>query len=170
MRSIIQQHRGASEAGGRGGRRGDLCAPTRRIVRSRRVRGEAGISLLEVLVAVSILGISFAAVFSGFSAALRTTDRLDRFDQANDFAARKLSELMLDPSLAADQVRSGISASGIGWQARTQLVDTRPLFDPKRPAQLVRIMLEVSWQTRKGQQSLNLETLKLCLPEPPASP
>jgi hypothetical protein len=121
-------------------------------------------------VAVSLLGISFAAIFSGFSAALRTTDRLDHFDQANDFATRKLSELMLDPSLAADQVRSGLSPSGLAWQARTQLVDTRPLSDPKKPAQLVRIMLEVSWHTRTGRQSLNLETLELCLPEPPASP
>ena len=124
---------------------------------------------MEVLVAISLLGISFATIFSGLSAALRTTDRLDRFDRANDFAARKLSELILDPSLAADQVRSGVSPSGIGWQARTQLVNTRPLSDPKKPAQLVRILLEVSWRTRSGRQSLSLETLKLCIPEPPPS-
>jgi prepilin-type N-terminal cleavage/methylation domain-containing protein len=132
-------------------------------------RGEDGVSLLEVLIAISLLGISFATIFSGLSAALRTTDRLDRFDRANDFAASKLSELFLDPSLAAGQVRSGVSPSGIGWQARTQLVDTRPLADPKKPAQLVRIILEVSWRTSSGPQSLSLETLKLCIPEPPPS-
>ena len=141
-----------------------------RIIQRRRGPREAGISLLEVLMAISLLGISFATIFSGLSAALRTTDRLDRFDRANDFAARKLSELILDPSLAADQVRSGVSPSGIGWQARTQLVNTRPLSDPKKPAQLVRILLEVSWRTRSGRQSLSLETLKLCIPEPPPSP
>jgi hypothetical protein len=119
--------------------------------------------------AISLLGISFATIFSGLSAALRATDRLDGFDRANDFAARKLSELILDPSLAADQVRSGFSPSGIGWQARTELVDTRPLSDPRKPAQLVRITLEVSWRTRSGGQSLSLETLKLCIPEPPPS-
>ena len=140
-----------------------------RIIQRYLRRGEAGVSLLEVLMAISLLGISFATIFSGLSAALRTTDRLDRFDRANDFAARKLSELILDPSLAADQVRSGVSPSGIGWQARTQLVNTRPLSDPKKPAQLVRILLEVSWRTRSGRQSLSLETLKLCIPEPPPS-
>ena len=140
-----------------------------RIIQRHRGPREAGISLLEVLMAISLLGISFATIFSGLSAALRTTDRLDRFDRANDFAARKLSELILDPSLAADQVRSGVSPSGIGWQARTQLVNTRPLSDPKKPAQLVRILLEVSWRTRSGRQSLSLETLKLCIPEPPPS-
>jgi len=34
---------------------------------------------------------------------------------------------------------------------------------------LVRITLEVSWRTRSGGQSLSLETLKLCIPEPPPS-
>ena len=127
---------------------------------------EAGISLLEVLIAVSLLGVSFATIFSGLSAALRTTDRLDSFDRGDEFATRKLSELFLDPSVAAGQVRSGVSPSGISWQARSQLVEARPLADAKKPAQLVRIILEISWRTRSGQQSLNLETLKLCIPEP----
>ena len=140
-----------------------------RVIQRHRGPREAGISLLEVLIAISLLGVSFATIFSGFSAALRTTDRLDSFDRGNEFATRKLNELFLDPSLAAGQVRSGVSPSGLSWQARTQLVEERPLSDPKEPAQLVRIILEVSWRTRSGRQSLNLETLKLCIPEPPPS-
>ena len=141
-----------------------------RVMQRHRGPREAGISLLEVLMAISLLGISFATIFSGLSAALRTTDRLDSFDRGNEFATRKLNELVLDPSLAAGQVRSGVSPSGVWWQARTQLVEARPLSDPKKPAQLVRIILEVSWSTRSGRQSLNLETLKLCIPQPTPSP
>jgi len=139
-------------------------------MQDRRKRGEAGISLLEVLMAVSLMGISFATIFSGLSAALRATDRLDRFDRANEFATRKLSELALDSSLGPDQVLSGAFPSGVSWQARTQLVEARPLSDPKKPAQLVRIILEVSWPTRSGRQRLSLETLKLCIPEAPPGP
>jgi hypothetical protein len=139
-------------------------------MQGRRERDEAGISLLEILMAISLLGISFATIFSGLSAALRATDRLERFDRGNEFAAKKLSELVLDPSVVDGQVFSGVSPSGIWWQARTELVETRPLFDPKKPAQLVRIILEVSWPTRSGRQSLSLETLKLCLPQPSANP
>jgi type II secretory pathway pseudopilin PulG len=141
-----------------------------RITQYQRPPREAGISLLEVLMAISLLGISFATIFSGLSAALRTSDRLERFDRGNEFATKKLSELLLDPSVADGQVRSGVSPSGISWRARTELVDTRPLSDPKKPAQLVRIILEVSWRTRLGQQRLNLATLKLCIPEPPPGP
>jgi hypothetical protein len=117
--------------------------------------------------AISLLGISFVTIFSGLSAALRATGRLDLFDRGNEFATQKLNELFLDPSLGADQLRSGISPSGIAWQARTELVDQRPLPGSEKPAQLLRINLQVSWHTRSGQQSLNLETLKLYIPEPP---
>jgi hypothetical protein len=141
-----------------------------KIIQRQREPREAGISLLEVLMAISLLGVSFATIFSGLSAALRAADRLDRFDRGNEFATAKLNELFLDPSLMAGQVRSGVSPSGIWWQAKTELVETRPLSDPKKPAQLARIILEVSWRTRSGRQSLNLETLKLCIPEPPRGP
>ncbi len=140
------------------------------IVQRGRQPSEAGISLLEVLMAISLLGISFASIFSGLSAALRTTDHLDQFDRANQFATHKLSELFLDPSISSGQARSGVTPSGITWQERTQLVGTRPLGDPNKPAELVRILLDVSWHTRSGQQKLSVETLKLCIPEPPRNP
>ena len=130
----------------------------------------SGMTLLEVLMAVSLLGISFVTIFSGLSAALRATGRLDLFDRGNEFAIQKLNELFLDPSLQADDRRYGVSPSGIGWEARTELVEKRPLPGSEKPAQLVRIVLKVFWRTPKGQQSLNLETLKLVIPEPPPGP
>jgi len=163
VRRIIQRRRKLTEA------RIEAwsCAPETPCMPGRRQRREAGMSLLEVLIAVSLLGISFVAIFSGLSAALRTTGRLDLFDRANEFATQKLNELFLDPSLGSDQLRFGTSPSGIEWEARTSLVDQRPLPGSEKPAQLVRINLRVSWRTRSGEQSLNLESLKLCIPQPP---
>jgi type II secretory pathway pseudopilin PulG len=137
------------------------------VIQSRR---QAGISLLEVLMAISLLGVSFVTIFSGLSAALRATGRLDAFDRGNEFATRKLNELFLDPSLAADQRRFGTTPSGIEWEARTELLDQRPLPGSQKSAQLVRINLQVSWGTRSGRQNLNLESLKLCIPPSPPSP
>ena len=130
-------------------------------------RRERGMSLLEVLIATSLLGVSFVTIFSGLSAALRATGRLDAFDRGNEFATRKLNELFLDPSLAADQRLTGTTRSGIKWEARTDLVDQRPLPGSQKPVQLVRINLRVSWPTRSGWQNLSLESLKLCIPPPP---
>ena len=130
-------------------------------------RRERGMSLLEVLMAISLLGVSFVTIFSGLSAALRTTGRLDAFDRGNEFATRKLNELFLDPSLTANRWLTGTTPSGIEWEARTVLVEERPLPGSQKPVQLVRIDLRVSWPTRTGWQNLNLESLKLCIPTPP---
>lgn len=131
---------------------------------------EAGVSLLEVLIAVSLLGIGFTAIFSGFSTALRTIERVDRYAGVTDFAENKLNELVVDPRLEPGQELSGVSGSGLSWRARTELVDQRPGPSPDRPVQLMRVEVQVSWETSKGFQSFALQTLKLRIPEPAASP
>ena len=133
-------------------------------------RRAAGMSLLEVLMAISLLGVSFVTIFSGLSAALRATSRLDAFDRGNEFATQKLNELFLDPTFGVDQMRSGTSPAGIEWQARTELLDQRPLPGSQKSAQLVRINLEVSWRTRSGRQAFSLESRKLFIPPAPPSP
>ncbi len=133
-------------------------------------RGQAGVSLLEVLIAVSLLGICFTALFSSFSTALRTTDRVDRYSRSVEYATNKLNELLVDPKLEPGQAKSGISDSGLRWRANTELVDKRPASGPDRPAQLMRITLEVSWTTPVGVQSFALQTLKLRIPEAAPTP
>jgi prepilin-type N-terminal cleavage/methylation domain-containing protein len=128
-------------------------------------RNDAGVTLLEVLIAISILGIGFASIFSGFSAALRTVEHVDHYAQVTDFAANKLNELEIDPSLEAGEDLSGASDSGLSWQATTDVVDQRPGADPDHPIQLVRIKLRVSWKTSHGEQFFDLETLKVVPPK-----
>jgi len=131
---------------------------------------EAGISLLEILIAVSILAMTFTAIFSGMSAALRAASRLDQYRLVVDYAANKLNEASLDPNLEPGSEVSGVSASGLRWRAQTQVIDTRPGLGPDRPLELVKIVVEVFWKGSAGPQSYRLETLKLRLPPPPKSP
>ncbi len=133
-------------------------------------REQAGVSLLEVLIAVSLLGICFAAVFPGLSAALRTTGHLSQYDHAVEYATNQLNELVLEPSLEPGQERSGVSHGGFRWRAKTELVDKRPGLAPDRPVQLVRIVLDVSWKSGAGEQFLRLETLKLRIPRATTKP
>jgi len=128
---------------------------------------EAGVSLLEILIAVSLLGIGFTAIFSGFSTALRTIERVDHYAQVTDFAVNKLNELEADPDLEPGRQLSGVSDTGLKWQATTALADERPGIDPDHPTQLMRIELRVTWDTYKGSQSFALQTLKLRIPKPP---
>lgn len=131
---------------------------------------QAGVTLLEILIAVSILGICFSALFSGFSAALRTTDRVDRYSQAVEFADGKLNQLLVDSTLGPGEVRSGATTGGLNWRAATEVVDQRPGGTPDKPIQLLRVVLEISWQTPAGSQRFAVQTLKLWLPPAESNP
>jgi len=137
---------------------------------TRKACGFPGVSLLEVLIAVTILGLSFTTIFSGLSAALRTTDTLGGYNRLIEYAEQKLNELTLDPTLKPGQERFGVSGSGMRWHATTQLADQRPSSNRETPVQLVRISLEASWTTRVGKRSITLQTLKLLVPEAPPAP
>jgi prepilin-type N-terminal cleavage/methylation domain-containing protein len=141
--------------------------------RGRKVRSrfdQTGVSLMEILIAVSILGISFTALFSSFSAALRTTDRIDQYSRAVEFATSKLNDLVADPTLAAGEVRVGTSPSGLYWRATTGVVDQRPGPVPDKPIQLLHIVLEVAWRTPAGAQNFVLQTLKFRVPQAGSNP
>lgn len=135
------------------------------IAKSKGRKRQAGISLLEVLIAVALLGVCFSAIFSGLSTALRSLGRIDAHDQAVAFATQKLNELALDAAFAPGQTRSGTGDSGLRWQARAALDEDRPGPAEDRPVQLVRLRVEVSWTTMRGEQSYSLETLKLRIPD-----
>lgn len=127
-------------------------------------RGEAGVSLLEVLIAISLLGICFAAVFSSLSTDLRAIRRLHQYDQAVEWATNHLNELTLDPTLEPGQARTGVSDSGFLWRVETELVDKRPGPAPDRPVQLMRIVLDLSRDSVASPRIIRLETLKLRIP------
>lgn len=132
--------------------------------RRRAGRAQAGVSLLEVLIAVTILGLSFTAMFAGFSTALRTTGRLDHYNQVVAFANSKLNEVVAEGKLAPGQELSGVSERGWHWRARAELAEQRPGLIKSRPLQLLRVTVQVTWSSPNGEQSLALETLKLRIP------
>ena len=125
-------------------------------------------TLLEILIAISLLGIAFVSIFSAFSTALRSIGHADRYAQATDFAANKLNALEVDPSLDPGEVVSGVTSSGLSWEATTDVADQRPGSDPDHPVLLMRIRLRVFWKASTGGQGFTLETLKLRIPKPPA--
>lgn len=126
---------------------------------------QAGISLLEVLMAVSILGICFTAIFSSFSAGLGAIERVNQYNRVVALATEKLNEFLLDPALRAGQEKSGPAEAGLRWRATAERVEERPGPAPDRPVELLRVSVEVSWVSRSGRQSFLLETLKLQVAE-----
>jgi len=114
---------------------------------------ERGFSLLEVLVAVTIIGIGFSVVFAGMSGALRGLERVETNNRRIELARYKLAELDL-----VKRIRPNDSATGVFEDSTRWTLQTSPFIAPlddglrRNPASVVRVDLTLEWMGRNGAQ------------------
>jgi general secretion pathway protein I len=136
----------------------DMTFPTSLCSAGEESDPQAGFTLIEVLVALSILSISLAALLAIF---LQGLDRAR--ESSNEATARVLAQSLLTQAKASPNLAFGASAgkvNGFGW--RTQIVPYGTAVDRNawqtNPAQIV---ATVSWRGNGGQRSVSLSTLRL---------
>lgn len=121
-------------------------------------RADEGFTLIEVLVALTILGVSLAVLLAVF---LQGLDRSR--ESANEAAARVLAQSLLVQAKSAASPAMGSSAgkaAGLVW--RLQVVPYGTASDrvswQENAAQIV---ATVSWRGDGGMRSISLSTLRL---------
>jgi len=126
------------------------------------VKNTRGFTLLEMIVATTILAVAIVGVMAGISGALRNAARLTSYDRAVQLARLRMNELLLDDRLPRNSVIEGSfdpqQAGGLdaGWRARVTLFE-------KPPAQAVgemgidRIELEVWWMAGAQRRTFSLD-------------
>jgi general secretion pathway protein I len=115
----------------------------------------AGFTLLEVLVATTIMGIAVAGLIAGLSQSVHNASRLADYDRAAMLARTKMSDLLLDANLpftgtvtgefGADQ-SGGVES---GWRASLQPFESQQNAGPGSVI-LQQIALEIWWQPPAG--------------------
>jgi general secretion pathway protein I len=144
--------------------RGGISAWTERL--RRRVsphRRESGFTLLEVLVALAILGMSLSVLLGVFTMALDRT-RSDQKKGASELLAKAL--LNETETIAPEDLRDrhGIAAQDLAWSIKVS-----PYGSPEdRQAWQnwpVQILVRVEWQDHGRARTLSLSTLRIA-PEP----
>jgi len=86
-------------------------------------RRASGVSVLEILLSVSVLGLSVGALLTGFSSVLRTQSKVEDYVRARHLAASQLANLRLG-DVAALSVESELGErfpdpfSEYRWKAR----------------------------------------------------
>jgi type II secretion system protein I len=121
-----------------------------------------GFTLLEVLVATTIMALTIVGLVSLLSNTLRNASRLTDYDRATILAKRKMDELLLDRQIPRFIPVEGswpaeiTGSAPVGWRAMVSPYDFPPNFGPGM-AILDRIELTVAWKSGEQLRTFTVE-------------
>lgn len=134
---------------------------------------QQGFTLLEVLVAMTLVGLGLALAFTAMSGSARTEERLAVHSAALQLARAKLDEALSQPDfqVAADPGEEHYAGHDFGYRLRLTpvplLTEAQSAALPRFAGKLERIEIEVFWGPKGAQQSYQLATLRANLPPAP---
>lgn len=126
------------------------------------MKGERGFTLLEMLVASTVMAIAIVGLLSSIAGATANAARLRDYDRVAQLARLRMNELVAD-----DTIPPGANLGGdfdpaltggmeAGWQARVTMAEMPPHPSTGQPA-LERIELEVWWVSGAKKRSFSLD-------------
>ncbi|MBU6297679.1 MAG: type II secretion system GspH family protein [Alphaproteobacteria bacterium] len=118
-----------------------------------------GFTLLEVLVALTILGLSLSVLLAIFSQTLSREGARDRAFEARALARSLIAEARAAPTIIAG-ARRGTSPSGLTWQMVVAPYPSGDDWTAPGP-HAARLRATVTWAGMSSAQSLSLATLRL---------
>ena len=126
----------------------------------RRASGR-GFTLLEVLVATTIMAVAIGTLLGALTTSVRNANRVTDSDRAATLAKQKLDELLAEPTLPVGQVLQGpwdprITGLSGGWRARVEPFETLPGI-PDNIGGVYRVVVEVWWNDAAQRRSFLLE-------------
>jgi len=128
---------------------------------------KSGFTLIEVVVAMAILGISLILVIELFSGGLRLGRASEEYTQASHYAQMKLEEIAMTRQMEEGS-EEGEFDSTYRWQVETKKVEILPLegaTDYTPPADLFQVQVRIIWKSGRQEKTTTIETFKTVKPE-----
>jgi len=127
-----------------------------------------GFTLIEVLVAMTILTAGFAILFSLSSRSLDGMRRVEDTERRIAFAREKLEQLKLLSDIEAGDRVSGMLQDGSQWKIEvTPFIQAVPEGPQRNPDTIVHVRLSLNWQGRTEPQTWAVDTYRLIHPRNP---
>ncbi len=122
--------------------------------------GTAGFTLLEVLVALTILVLAVGSLSQAFSGGINTAGAVDGYTRAVAIAESRLARIGVDTPLEEGQ-SEGDAGEGFRWSVSVQPYELLGETDPSHLLRLYDVEVAVSWGDSTARRSFSLRTLKL---------
>ena len=124
-----------------------------------------GFTLLEMLVASTIMAVAIVGLLSAIGGATRNAARLRDYDRAAQLARLKMNDLLADDKLSAGAAPSGTfdptltGGMAVEWQGRLTTTSMPPTPMTGQPC-LQRIELQIRWMAGQQQKSFTLDAYR----------
>lgn len=120
-------------------------------------RNDKGLSLLEVLVAVSVLGIAVVMLFQLFASGMRSLFTSEDYVRAVMKGEEKMRLLLDDPELRES---SWSEAGADGYVMKISVTELEKEKTAGLKMELLQVDLKIEWKTGRGERSFALSTIK----------
>jgi len=132
--------------------------------------GRRGFTLLELVVATTIMAIAVVGLLSALAGSVRNAARLGDYDRVVQLAQLRMNDLLLDEGLPRNaeitgRFETGAGVAESGWRARLTAFEMPPVPLPGQMA-LDRIQLEVWWMQGAQRRTFNLDGYRRYLLKP----
>jgi len=130
-------------------------------------RFDRGFTLIEVVIALAILGVGLMVIIELFSGGLRLGRVSAEYTKAVNYARTKIEEVKLKPP-TAEGMEEGVFNDTFRWQVEMKKVDILLLEknpDFKPPVELFQVKVSVLWKSGSKERSISLESFQTIKPE-----
>jgi general secretion pathway protein I len=132
------------------------------------VKQRRGFTLLEMIVATTIMSIAVVGMLSGLAASTRNAARLRDYDRVAQLARLQMNNLLTDPAFRGTVTLHGTWDPSItggleaGWQGRADNFEQAPPAHKPGPGEMVldRVTLDVWWMSGGNRRTFTMETIR----------
>jgi len=127
-----------------------------------------GFTLIEVVVALAILGVGLTVIIELFSGGLRLARTSMEYTKAVNYARIKMEEIAVKPAVEEGTQEGESDDKAFRWQVGVKKVDLLSIdksIDYKPPVELFQVKIDVFWKSGSKERSTSVESLKVIKPE-----